>query len=125
MTNYNDGKWHGWNGGECPIHPESLVEAVFLDDTNPGRPYDSLNSLNGREMEAKTGDRCWTWSPIHRKIIAFRVVKEYREPREWWLTKCGSYTHAHETLEAAQNYERCNRNVEIIHVREVVEGGAQ
>ena len=28
MTSYNDGKWHGWNGGECPVHPETEVEFV-------------------------------------------------------------------------------------------------
>ena len=31
MTNYNDGKWHGWNGGECPVHPKSMVDAVWHD----------------------------------------------------------------------------------------------
>ena len=28
MTNYNDGRWHGWNGGECPVHPETVVVVV-------------------------------------------------------------------------------------------------
>ncbi len=23
MTDYNDGKWHGWNGGECRVTPVS------------------------------------------------------------------------------------------------------
>ena len=26
--NYNDGRWHGWNGGECPVHPETVVVVV-------------------------------------------------------------------------------------------------
>lgn len=25
MTNWNDGTIHGWNGGDCPVHPETLV----------------------------------------------------------------------------------------------------
>lgn len=25
MTDYNDGKIHGWNGGDCPVHPETEV----------------------------------------------------------------------------------------------------
>lgn len=33
MTNYNDGKWHGWNGGKCPVHPESIVQVQFADET--------------------------------------------------------------------------------------------
>ena len=28
MTGYNDGKWHGWNGGECPVHPKSRVQGL-------------------------------------------------------------------------------------------------
>lgn len=26
-VDYNDGKIHGWNGGECPVHPETVVMA--------------------------------------------------------------------------------------------------
>ena len=31
MTNvyYNDGKIHGWNGGDCPVHPKSRVRAWY------------------------------------------------------------------------------------------------
>ena len=33
MTNtYNDGKWHGWNGGECPVHPKTVVDYLWLYD---------------------------------------------------------------------------------------------
>lgn len=121
MTKYETGVWYGWNGGKCPVHPSSTVELVLLDDTHPSRPYDPLS---GREVLAIEASGVWEWAPGHRQAIAFRVVKEYREPREWWLAKGVTYTHAYEDLEGAQTYERCNRGVEIIHVREVVEGGA-
>ena len=73
MTNYNDGKWHGWNGGECPVHPKSRVHVRLLDPD--------------RETPNVMVDRADTWSWAHSgrsEIIAFRVIKEYREPRRCW-----------------------------------------
>ena len=29
--NYNDGLWHGWNGGECPVDPGTMINAIFDD----------------------------------------------------------------------------------------------
>ena len=31
MEDYNDGGWHLWNGGECPVHSKTVVEAVLHD----------------------------------------------------------------------------------------------
>lgn len=28
MTDYSDGEWHGWNGGECPVRPDGVVSIV-------------------------------------------------------------------------------------------------
>lgn len=25
MTDYRDGYWHRWNGGECPVNPKDKV----------------------------------------------------------------------------------------------------
>jgi len=72
MTNYNDGKWHGWNGGECPVHPQSLVE--WVADT--GQPYAGKGHA-GKLTDLKDTSR---WN----RIVAFRVVREHREPREFW-----------------------------------------
>ena len=69
MTNYNDGKWHGWNGGECPLHPETQGEFVFSD---------------GSILRTKTAGE-WEWDDVFLPIIAFRVTKEYKEPREFWV----------------------------------------
>jgi len=75
MTNYNDGKWHGWNGGECPVDVEIIVE-VICDDTN----------LDGGEVykEEKRAS-FWNWNDCDAPIIAFRVVKEHREPKEYTI----------------------------------------
>lgn len=64
MSNYNDGKWHGWNGGECPVHPETVVDCRFY---------------NGNCDERDAGDYSWSYDGASR-IVAFRVVKEHKEP---------------------------------------------
>ena len=71
MTKYNDGNWHGWNGGECPVHPDTIVEALSYDWNRP----------NFIELPAKD----LGWHDDDRPIIAFRVVKEHREARELWV----------------------------------------
>jgi hypothetical protein len=66
MTDYNDGKWHGWNGGECPVDPEALVDVV------------SINYVGSPERDASNyalaADHCWVHDD-DGDIIAFRVVK--------------------------------------------------
>lgn len=79
MTNYNDGNWHGWNGGECPVHPETLIEARYET---------SANSAEFDAAQIKAKDRapgCWQHRAGFNGIIAFRVVKEHREPVEAWF----------------------------------------
>ncbi len=75
MTNYNDGAWWGWNGGECPVHPKTIVHVVWADDRNPESP---------REYSAVQIN--WN-SQIGDAPCVFRVVKEYREPREFWVNQ--------------------------------------
>jgi hypothetical protein len=65
---YNDGKWHGWNGGECPVHPESVVEVLT---TYPGKNDGFAGSFTWDDQD---GFGHW--------IVAFRVITPYREPRE-------------------------------------------
>jgi hypothetical protein len=70
-VNYNDGNWWGWNGGECPVHPESTIEARFLRSNAP----------------VKNFARAFLWfhDGHDDDIIAFRVIKEYKDPREVWI----------------------------------------
>lgn len=74
MTNYNDGKWHGWNGGECPVHPCSMVEGMYLRDGDPA-PESPITD------DAYDFDWCYDGK---NRLIAFRVIKEHKEPREFW-----------------------------------------
>lgn len=94
--NYNDGKWHGWNGGECPVHPEAVVECL-------------LECGHTGEMPAG-----W-WTVWKTEVVAFRVIKEHKEPREFWI--CGF-----EVFDSRQDAENsCGNAADIIHVREVIE----
>lgn len=77
MTDYNDGKWHGWNGGECPVHPKTQVQIQTLGDGGG---------------DATCEARSFVWNKpdyMGRPIVAFRVVKQHREPREFWLRESG------------------------------------
>jgi len=92
MTNYNDGLWHGWNGGECPVRPESIIEIVS-------------SGGNLIKMAANYG----AWDHPTMQLIAFRVVAEHKEPREFWIDlKTG----------VACSYGNVSG---MIHVREVIE----
>ena len=68
---YETNVWYGWNGGECPVHPETVVEVQFDTD---------------RDVEKAEH---WGWQHHYEgwgsDIIAFRILKEHKEPREVWL----------------------------------------
>ena len=65
------GKWIGWNGGKCPVHPKTVVE---------------VRSWAGcrRQVEAKL-IRSWNDAGAQSQPIAYRVIKEHKEPREFWV----------------------------------------
>lgn len=108
MVNYNDGKWHGWNGGECPVHPESVVECVVLCSDGPS------------EGLGATKAKGYTWKNNHDSpIIAFRVIKEQKEPREFWVVEGGYMSYAGFALESAANHCASVHGGKVIHVREV------
>lgn len=69
MTDYNNGDWWGWNGGECPLHPETKGEFVFAD-----------GCICSRKPAGE-----WQWDDKELPLIAFRVTEEYKEPREWFV----------------------------------------
>ena len=79
MTDYNDGKWHGWNGGECPVHPETIVTCRLQDEASI---HDgAMDAAKGWEFEDPT-DPC--------SVIAFRVVRQHKEP-EIITGECWAY----------------------------------
>lgn len=77
MTNYNDGKIYGWNGGECPVHPETEVRVWFRDgekDTDMAREF--VGWQHDSEDHCESGD-----------VVAFQVTKEHREPKTIWVNE--------------------------------------
>lgn len=65
-VDYNDGKWHGWNGGERPVHPETVVDCL-CDESEA-----MYHGLLAGDVDWSTGG-------------AFRVIKEHKAPREFWI----------------------------------------
>lgn len=103
MTEYKENIWYGWNGGECPVHPETVVEVVTDQGLNPVQAH----------------ARGWIWDSMCSPIRAFRVVREYKEPREFWITS-NHYEFAKVWDENPSGKEVFS---ECIHVREVIDNG--
>jgi hypothetical protein len=64
MTDYNDGKWHGWNGGECPVDPGTTVE-VWYD----------LDGIDDSEENIAFNVDWSNTDPSDWRLIRFRVLK--------------------------------------------------
>lgn len=81
MTDYNDGNWHGWNGGECPVHPKTLVEYIYHKE--------DLGIVRTEKRAAGGGTHI---NPVPwRYVVKFRVIQEHKEctgPQEVWLREC-------------------------------------
>lgn len=87
---WNDGTIHGWNGGDCPVHPETVVELFFRGQI----PSD----------ECVADDLEWYHGKIASDIIAFRVVKAYVEPKVIWVNEEADGIHvAYDSEEKASN----------------------
>ena len=78
MDEYKQDVWHGWNGGECPVHPKTEVQAICRTRAGDWKPFIAGPRIAGQLNWGPYGETAYP-------IIAFRVVKEYREPREWWI----------------------------------------
>jgi hypothetical protein len=108
LVDYNDGKWHRWAGGECPVHNDTLVDATYLSDCE-GVVTCSRSAYN------------FVWDSGDGPIVAFRVTKKYveppKEPREFWLLSPNKhgYNRILETIPLGSDKN------EYIHVREIIE----
>ena len=65
---YEVSKWYRWGGGECPVHPMSWVEVFIVEE----------DLFYEDDCHAEAFD----WNS--ELIVAFKVVEEYKEPREYW-----------------------------------------
>ena len=72
MTKYVTGQIYGWNGGECPVHPEAEVNVWFRD--------------GGTSIVAGSFFR-WGHSDDGGDIVCFQVVTPYAEPKVLWVNE--------------------------------------
>jgi hypothetical protein len=112
-VDYNDGNWHRWGGGNCPVHPETEVELMPLN------PYDTTmrpNTVSATAIHVDWGVNC------DNPIVSFCVTKEFikpKEPRELWVS-LNDY-QAHDTEADAQEYDRVlGHNHGYFRVKEVM-----
>jgi len=102
MTNtpdYNNGLWHGWNGGECPVHPETVIQGL------------EGHGVGWTEAYAKDNH----WESFRG---AFRVTKEHKEPKDFWLC----YRLLAAAPEVRYSLPQNNEDyLTVIHVREVTQ----
>ena len=75
MTEYVTGQIYGWNGGECPVHPKTVVE-VWL-----------RNGVGA--VLVKVAEDCWSWghSGEGGDIVCFQVITPYAEPKVLWVNE--------------------------------------
>ena len=110
MTDYNDGNWHGWNGGECPVHPESVIDAVWPSTMDDKKSY--RDARKAKDFPWIVGG---AWVPF-----LFRVTKPYVEPpkpREFWINEYAwGFGRDFGSKAEADDYAMNNR-IRCIHVR--------
>jgi hypothetical protein len=113
MTNYNDGEWHFWNGGECPVHPKTMIEFVY---------HDGAKSVGYNKCCAGPHDDTYAHAAWER-VIRFRVVIPYVEPKpplEHWSVYFGDMIGGSWTDEgAARSVAEQYLHARVVHMREV------
>ena len=111
MTDYNSGDWYGWNGGECPVHPETLVDTILMNGSKVRR----------RAIYA-AGNQNWIREPSEFDIVAFRVVEEYKGPREVYLSEWRQYNLLNGKAEEKNVWSECSPDTPgAVLFREVIE----
>lgn len=108
MTDYKEGVWYGWNGGDCPVGLKDMVKVFFSDGTQ------NTKDFKGEEYN-------WLADIGQKTIVAFQITKKYVGPREFWINEYPTFlSQMYLTKEAAER-SKCPNRVRLIHVREVNE----
>ncbi len=114
MVDYNDGNWHGWDGGECPVHPESVIDAVWPSTMDDKKSY--RDAKKAKDFPWFVGG---PWTPF-----LFRVTKPYVEPpkpREFWINEYPGCFGTPYSSKAEADEGGGGIRTRCIHVREVIE----
>lgn len=76
MTEYVTGQIYGWNGGECPVHPETIIVT-----------WHRGGHSGGITQRTKAGKYWWYHRESIGDIIAFKVIKPYVELKTIWVNE--------------------------------------
>lgn len=92
MTEYVTGQIYGWNGGECPVHPKTVVEYW---------------TRSGRTSSLRSKATCLEWEHNNSggDIVCFQVITPYVEPKTLWVNEyADGEMLAYASEEAAKGY---------------------
>jgi hypothetical protein len=99
-------EWIGWNGGECPVHPNTVVEVIGY----------GCYGKSFRHEDKTAGHLDW-YSDDDGSIVAYRVIKEHKLPREFWI-----FVNTYGGVDCVLlNDEKPTDGWTKIHVREVLD----
>lgn len=76
--------WYGWNGGECPVHPETVVECSYMDKRGLLSGVARSFPWDGQTFQGGATDR----------PCAFRIIKLHVEPKVIWVNEYANYVSA-------------------------------
>ena len=94
MSDYYNGQIHGWNGGECPVHP---IDVVTFWRRGGDTKTNLAESVSWNHVEAHQFGR-------KDDIIAFQVVKRHVEPKVIWVNEHNSLLWvAHQSEQSARD----------------------
>lgn len=107
--------WYGWNGGDRPVHANTIVDTVDVD---------------GGTWRGEASGADWSHDDRPHDIAAFRITKLYvepRKPREWWVNlyedgSSDAYAVVEDAIAAETNARLISGalKIERVHVREVL-----
>ena len=93
--------WYGWNGGECPVHPETVVEI----------------GTGSEQLEDRADEFSWSHDGDSGDIIAFRITKLHVEPKVIWVNEYANHVAASPTQDDA--FQLAGKNAIRVAVRYV------
>jgi len=109
MTEYVTGQIYGWNGGECPVHPETVVEYW----TRSGR----TSALRSKATYLE-----WEHGNSSGDIVCFQLITPYVEPKVIWVNEyADGNLYAHSSENMAKMYSHTNHTriaVKYVEVKE-------
>lgn len=97
MTDYNDGNWHEWAGGPCPVHPKSEIEGYWHVEGVSNNRMSKPAVYN----KGQAGGFVFEWDGQAR-LHLFRVVKKFKESKVIWVNEYDTMICAHPTEEEAR-----------------------